>query len=491
MHPDQLHQLATLRHRETVSAAAQYRDRRAARRRARPGSPRSTTRGRRTGSRRRQQPDPGTARSPRSFHRLWRSASASNLADGILFAGLPVLATQVTDSPVLIAGVVVALLLPMALSALPAGVIADRFDGRQVLFVGNLMRVFGLGVVLVAVLTGELGLAAIYTVAAITGSSEILVDTTAQTVVVEHVAPGDLPGANARLGGTQVVMNDAIGAPIGSFLAGAGAGIALGVPALLFALAALVIRRLPIAAPIRKVRTGPVMTGRRTDVAVGVRYLTDHPVLDRVAVANAASNLGSAAFFAVFVLFVVDALDLPTATYGWFLAAVALGGLAGSLAASRIIAALGHAATFKAVALGAIAVFGVASATSSATVVAGALALLGAGALVSNIATRVLRQTLVPSALLGRVTATMALVALSATPIGAMLGGVTAELAGVRAAGVVAAAAHVAAVLLLVPVTADAIAAAHADEQGTASGLDGQTDALPSTSGAGGSRLHA
>jgi MFS family permease len=117
------------------------------------------------------------------FRRLWVSAGASNLADGVLFAGLPVLATKVTDSPALIAGVAIALMGPMALLALPAGVVADRFDRRRVLVVANLARVVGIAAVLAAVLLGELHLAAIYAVAVIAGGSEILVDTTAQTAV--------------------------------------------------------------------------------------------------------------------------------------------------------------------------------------------------------------------------------------------------------------------------------------------------------------------
>jgi MFS family permease len=396
----------------------------------------------------------------RGFRRLWVSAGASNLADGILFAGLPVLATQVTDSPALIAGVAVALMLPMALLALPAGVIADRFDRRQVLVLGNVVRVGGIAAVLAAALAGELGLAAIYAVAAITGGSEILVDTTAQTAVPALVDTDGLETANARLGGTQVVMNDAIGAPVGSFLAGMGAGLAFGVPVLLFAVAAVLLRRLPLRRPVAVDRTGPLLADLRDDVRRGARYLADHDVLRRLAIVNGFSNLGNTAFGAVFVVFVVGPLGLPARTYGWFLAALAVGGVAGSLVATRVLRTLGHASTVKVAAALSIAVYATVSTTSNPWVMAGCATVLGAVSMVWNVGTRVLRQTLVPDALLGRVTATMALVALIATPIGGVLGGLVAEVAGVRAAGGVAVAANVVAFLWLLPVTTAAVEAA-------------------------------
>jgi MFS family permease len=396
----------------------------------------------------------------RGFRRLWVSAGASNLADGILFAGLPVLATQVTDSPALIAGVAVALMLPMALLALPAGVIADRFDRRQVLVLGNAVRVGGIAAVLAAVLAGELGLAAIYAVAAITGGSEILVDTTAQTAVPALVDADGLETANARLGGTQVVMNDAIGAPVGSFLAGMGAGLAFGVPVLLFAVAAVLLRRLPLRRPVAVDRTGPLLADLRDDVRRGARYLADHDVLRRLAIVNGFSNLGNTAFGAVFVVFVVGPLGLPARTYGWFLAALAVGGVAGSLVATRVLRTLGHASTVKVAAALSIAVYATAATTSSPWVMAGCATVLGSLSMVWNVGTRVLRQTLVPDALLGRVTATMALVALIATPVGGVLGGLVAEVAGVRAAGGLAVAANVVAFLWLLPVTTAAVDAA-------------------------------
>jgi MFS family permease len=396
------------------------------------------------------------------FRRLWLAAGASNLADGILFAGLPVLAVQVTDSPAAVAGVTVALLLPMATLALPAGVLADRVDRRTVLVAGNAVRALGILAVLAAVVAGELRLAAIYAVAAIAGGSEILVDTTAQTAVPALVGGDRLEAANARLGGTQVVMNDAVGAPIGSFLAGAGAGVAFGVPVVLFAVAAVLARRLPTARPDRTAVTGPLLAGLLADVREGAHVLARHAVLRRLAIVNGVVNLGATAFTAVFVLLVVGPLGLPPAAFGWYLAALAAGGILGSLVAGRLLRRLGHAVAIRAAAATAVGTFVVATVTSDPWLMAATLATLGFVSMVWNVGSRVLRQTLVDDRVLGRVTATMALIALVATPLGGLLGGAAAELVGIRAAGGIAIAANLVALALLTPVTTAAVEAARA-----------------------------
>lgn len=234
-----------------------------------------------------------------AFGRLWLGAGASNLADGILFAGLPVLALEVTDSPALVAGVAVAIRLPMALTALPSDVLADRLDRGRLLVAGNLLRAVGLLAAAAAVLVGELHLGVVYAVAALAGGSEILVDTTAQTVVPSLVPRDGLGRAHARLGGTQVVMNDAVGAPIGSFLTGMGATIFFGTPMLLFALGAAVVLRLRLPAITDRDRSAPLLDGLRADLGDGMRFLAANPLLRRLAVVACIFNFGNMAFLAV------------------------------------------------------------------------------------------------------------------------------------------------------------------------------------------------
>src|SRR5689334_10759483 len=69
----------------------------------------------------------------RPFRLVWWAAALSGLGDGLVLAAFPLLAAELTDDPRLIVGVTVAGGLPWLLLALPAGVVVDRSDQRQLL----------------------------------------------------------------------------------------------------------------------------------------------------------------------------------------------------------------------------------------------------------------------------------------------------------------------------------------------------------------------
>ena len=80
-----------------------------------------------------------TAPSPlgAGFTRLWTSAIASNLADGLGRTAVPLIATTLTHDPALIAGVAAVTYLPWLLFGIPAGMLLDRVDRRIAMAVAN------------------------------------------------------------------------------------------------------------------------------------------------------------------------------------------------------------------------------------------------------------------------------------------------------------------------------------------------------------------
>src|SRR3954451_20863301 len=88
---------------------------------------------------------PARSRTVSGFARLWTASAASNLADGVLWVVVPLLATALTRSPALVAGVTLAQRLPWLLFALPAGALADRLDRRRTMFNVELLRVVVIG----------------------------------------------------------------------------------------------------------------------------------------------------------------------------------------------------------------------------------------------------------------------------------------------------------------------------------------------------------
>jgi len=105
----------------------------------------------------------------RTYAKLWAASAFANLADGVFQVALPLLAVQLTRSPLLIAGVTLAARLPWLLMSLVAGALADRLDRRQMMVRVNLARTVLLGGLALAVATGVATLPLVYAVALLLG----------------------------------------------------------------------------------------------------------------------------------------------------------------------------------------------------------------------------------------------------------------------------------------------------------------------------------
>jgi MFS family permease len=145
---------------------------------------------------------------------------------------------------------------------------------------------------------------------------------------------------------------------------------------------------------------------------------------------------GASATGAVFVLQAVgpgSALGLSDAAFGLLLTTAALGSLTATLVVARLERRLGRARVLRlAVPLAAVPLAAPAL-TDRAMVVGVAFALGGAGAILWNVVVVSLRQRIVPDRLLGRVNGAFRTVAWGTRPLGALLGGLVAELTGLRA----------------------------------------------------------
>ncbi|MGP5305964.1 hypothetical protein [Brachybacterium alimentarium] len=64
----------------------------------------------------------------RGFSAHWSANTLSNLADGVAFVSMPLLAASMTDDPRVVAGLATLYALVRLLVALPIGVWVDRLD---------------------------------------------------------------------------------------------------------------------------------------------------------------------------------------------------------------------------------------------------------------------------------------------------------------------------------------------------------------------------
>ncbi|MFT7841466.1 MFS transporter [Saccharothrix sp. BKS2] len=388
----------------------------------------------------------------RAFWRLLASSGFSNLADGTFKVVLPLVAVQITREPALIAGLVFALTLPWLVLTLPAGAVVDRFDRRVIMLAANTTRAALLAALAGAVALDVAGIGLLYAIALGVGAAEVLYDTCAHSLLPQVVARDRLPRANARLFAVELTANEFLGPAAAGLLVAAGAVVAFTVPAALWLVAVGVL--LAVRGAFRVPRQQ--RTTLRADIAEGIRFLVRHRLLRALAAMVGVFNLASSATAAVFVLYAVgpgSAMGLTDRVFGLLLTTPAIGSLAGSLAAERLVARLGRA---RALGLGFTAgtlLLAAPAVTTDPYAVAAAFVVAGFGIAVLNVVAISLRQQVTPDRLLGRVNSAYRMVAWGTMPLGAALGGALAHLVGLRALFAVATALALTALFGLLTVT--------------------------------------
>ncbi|MCF6472907.1 MFS transporter [Nonomuraea sp. MG754425] len=370
----------------------------------------------------------------RSFAYLWSSTAASNLADGVLKVGAPLLAVSLTRSPTLVSLVGAAATLPWLVLALHAGAIADRADRRRVMVSANLARAALLAAVTLLAALGTLELWLLLAAVLLAGACEVFADLSAQSVLPMAVSPDDLTRANGRVSSAQMIGNDFVGAPLSGLLVVALPAAIFGAPAVLYAAAGLLLLgmrgtyRLP--APAAR---GPL----RADIAEALRYLWGHRVLRGLAVTAGLLNLANAGYFAVFVLWAVgdgSRIGLEPGEYGLMTTAFAVGAVFGSLLAGRAAAAFGEMRTLVGNWLVTSLLLLVPVVVPSPWALYPTAVVWGVAGAAGNVLVISARQRLIPAELLGRVNSAYRLIGMGGMPLGAALGGVVAEFAGLTAA---------------------------------------------------------
>ncbi len=363
----------------------------------------------------------------RPFRLLISSAALANLGDGIAALAFPWLATLITRDPLLVSLVAFATRLPWLLLSIPAGIITDRHDRRQLMFRADTTRALlalvavGLAIHLRhgAAPGGEV--AAILSLAALAflmGCAEVVRDNAAQTVLPSLVAPVDLERANGQIWSVERIMGAFVGPPLAGALIALALPVPFGVEALGFALAAWMVWAIALPVRPRPVRRHPL-----TEAAEAWTWMRGQPTILRLAVMLGLLNALTMMALTVLVLVSQDRLGLGAAAYGVLLTVEAAGGVAGGLFGPRLVARLGQARSVRLSLLLFPLPWLVIALSDSALVVALALFVgMGAG-VVWNLVTVSYRQRLIPDALLGRVNSLYRFFGWGMMPVGALAGG--------------------------------------------------------------------
>ncbi len=367
-----------------------------------------------------------------NFQRFLAASSLANLADGIAVLAWVWVASTLTRDAGLIALVPVAMRLPWAVFAIPAGIVADRVDRRRLVIAMDAVRALAFLAAAVALaLSGPLpaapssgvtapGLFATLCLCALmVGIAEVFRDNAAQTLLPSIVPDAGLERANARLWTVEAVANQLIGPALGAFLLGAALALPFMVNALAYILAMVLMTR--VSGQFRPA----ALSDRRWSVALAAawHYLWGQPLLILLAGITGIWTLCAEAALFALVLHVQENLGLTAQDYGFVLAAMAIGGVTAGLTGDRIAARLGPGRTARLMLfLSALALLAVPLAPNS-WALAACFVVFEMTGITWNIVSVSLRQRLIPDDLRGRVNSLYRLLAWGMIPVGIALAG--------------------------------------------------------------------
>jgi MFS family permease len=396
-----------------------------------------------------------------AFRRLLGASALANLGDGVRAAGLPLLAATLTRDPVAFSAVAVAGSLPWLLLSLPAGVLVDRIDRRRLMVGANVWRGAVLGVLGLAVASGRAGVLTLVLAALALGAGEVVFDNAAQTILPAIVAVETLESANGRLYAVELTANQFVGPPLGGLLFALGAALPILLDAGLLLVAALLLTGVvPRASPDVAAPSVPQREPFLVALREGLRWLRAHRLLRTLALLLAVMNGTASMAFATFALFSVgegSVLGLGAFGFSLLLTAASAGSLLATLVADRLVLAFGRGRVLWTTLIGAVLVPLTIGSTSRVAVVAAASVVFGFTGVVWNVVTVSLRQTIIPSRLLGRVNSVYRFLGWGAMPIGAAIGGLVAGAYGLRAPWFVAATVCLVALVPAVPIVRTAV----------------------------------
>jgi MFS family permease len=372
-----------------------------------------------------------------AFQRFITASGMTNLADGIAVVAWGWIASLLTRDALLVALVPVALRLPWALLALPAGLVTDRVDRRRLILGMDALRALAfLGAALALGLALPLApapaegvsspwlYACLLVAALVVGGAEVFRDNAAQTMLPALVPQDRLERANGQLWSAELLTNALIGPALGAFLIGLWLPLAFGLNAVAYGLAMLLVAGL--AGQFRAVR--PDRRGWKAEIGEGFAFLRAVPLLQTLAITTGFWNLFGNLILVALVLHAQENLGLSAQVYGLTLAGGAFGGILGSLMGERIAARLGPVRTMQAMMAVSGPSFLLMGLAPGPWTLGLAFAAMEFCSFVWNVVSVSTRQRLIPDALRGRVNSIYRLLAWGMMPLGLVLSGVVVSL---------------------------------------------------------------
>ena len=374
-----------------------------------------------------------------AFLRLWAAGTISYVGSFITRTALPLTAILVLGAgPLAIAGLRSLEFGGWLLVGLVAGAWVDRLRRRPIMVAADLGRVVLLGSIPAAAIAGVLGLPQLLLVAVFAAVLCVFFDTASTAYLPTIVARERLLAANSALSASASAA-EFTGFGLSGFLVQLLTGpIAIAIDAISFLVSAVLLGSISRAEP-----PPPPVAAREPvlqEIRQGIRVVAASPVLRSLMAAHAANHVLWGVFGTVYLLFATQEIGLGPAAIGVVTALGGLGSFAGAALAPRVAARVGMGTAMilglVGMALGSALI---PLAPAGAAVTGGLLLclqqLLGdSSGTVYEVLEVSLTQSIVDGVILGRVNATVEFVTTLTALLGAVGGGIAAELIGLRGA---------------------------------------------------------
>lgn len=367
------------------------------------------------------------------FRRLWTGDAISQLGTQVTALAIPLLAIQYLHASAFEVSLLTALeTLGFTIVGLPAGVWCDRMRRKPILFVGDAARAVAIGSIPLAAAFHLLTLAQLYLTVLVVGVCTVFFDVAYQSYLPSLVGRKNLVEGNAKLEANLTVAQVAGPAVGGNLVQWLTAPIALLADAASFAWSAAWLCAIRAKEPaVERVDRGNL----RTELRGGLRFVFGHPILRSIALQGATASTFRSAQNAILIVFLVQTVKLSAGPIGVLYSLSGIGAVAGAFTATRLARWVGQARSL----LVFTSVGALAGLLIPLTAKGFGLALFVVGSFVSsycvvvyNIIQVSFRQQLCPDHLLGRMNATMRFLLWGVMPVGSVLGGALASVAGLR-----------------------------------------------------------
>ena len=371
------------------------------------------------------------------FARLWAAQAISSFGARITREGLPILAVTTLLAPPAALGVLAAIAGGVSLvMGLGAGGAVDRRARRPILIGADLARALILITVPLAAVLGILSMTQVFIVAGLVAACSVVFDMASHAYLPGVVGPTRLVEGNAHLATTESVAE--IGGP-------ALAGVLFQVLSAPFALVANAGTYLASAAFLSTIKgTEPAPDATQpghwtAEITQGFRLSWAEPRVRALLLMGMTQGLFGGVFSALYILYALKTLGLPTTALGIAIAAGGVGALMGAWLGPWLGKKVGVGpAILLSILGGAISAFCISLAPTERT---GAMTVMiltqisgDALGVSAHILMTSLRQALMPQAVLGRVSGAFQASAGGLAVVGALVGGWLGGVVGPREA---------------------------------------------------------